>query len=179
MARTGAKLAVWGLQISRQTGPGGGRESFKPESLKRLKKKEIKSKLNAAALPLATSFSVELIQECFEFQLCLQRRLRVTVFEIQAAEQRVPTAFAEITVGTPSPAVLPGHPREVYKPRRPQETLPTRNHSFNQHRHREMHDCHGITTAASHQHPCLLVSSILPLSGALPVPQPQGREVLQ
>lgn len=117
--------AVWGLQISRWMGPGGRRESFKPESLKRFKKKEIKSKLNAAALPLATSFSVELIQECFEFQLCLQRRRRVTVFEIQATAQGVPPAFTQITVGTPSPALLPGQPREVYKPRHPQEALPT------------------------------------------------------
>lgn len=55
--------------------------------LRRHEKKEIKSKLNAAALPLAIAFGAEIIQECFEFQLLLQRRFGSTLFGIQATAQ--------------------------------------------------------------------------------------------
>lgn len=55
--------------------------------LRRHEKKEIKSKLNAAAVPLAITFGAEIIQECFEFQLLPQRRFGSALFGIQATVQ--------------------------------------------------------------------------------------------
>lgn len=50
-------------------------------------RRKIKSKLNAAALPPAITFGAEIIQECFEFQLLLQRRFGSALFGIQAIVQ--------------------------------------------------------------------------------------------
>lgn len=82
--------------------------------LKRHEKKEIKSKLDAAVLPLAKTFGAEIIRECFEFQLHPQRRFGSALFGIQTTVQRAPTAFTHSTRGTSDPTFLLGQPRELH-----------------------------------------------------------------